>query len=310
MLHLVYLLLGHGGEVREVKSQPVRVHKLSRLMNMVAKDLPESGLQKVRAGVVSHYSEPVLGVYLEYCVLSDLNRTLHNLDLVGNLSADCLLSVNNLALARLGGDSSYISYLSAALSVERRGLRDNVYRVACSCGVDKLIVGSNVIYLVLALKSIVAQKLCRVLAAYLVEDCLVRSHILRAASCRAGSLLLNLESLLIALLIATKALFLEYLSGEIYREAVGVRKGEALLSVEHLLAGGGELVNIASEYHHSPVYGVVKVLFLIGKKLDYIIILLLKLAVLALRAVNNRLYKIFKEQTVDSQELAVAHRSS
>ena len=286
------------------------VHKLSRLMNMVAKNLSESCLQKVRAGVVSHYSEPVLGVYLEYCVLSYLNRSLHDLDLVGNLSAYSLLSVNNPALARLGGNSSYISYLSAALGVERRSLRDNVNRVARSCGIDKLIVGSNVIYLVLALKSIVAQKLCRVLAAYLVEDCLVRSHVLRAASCSAGSLLLNLESLLIALLVTAKALFLEYLSGEIYREAIGIRKGKALLSVKNLLTGSGELVDIAAEDHHSSVDSVVEILFLIGKKLDDIIILFLKLAVLALRAVNNRLYKILKEQTVDPQELAVAHRSS
>ena len=54
----------HGGEVREVKAQPVRLDQGAGLVYMVAQHLTQRCVQQVRCGVRAHDGAAALGVHL------------------------------------------------------------------------------------------------------------------------------------------------------------------------------------------------------------------------------------------------------
>ena len=54
VLHLCNFLRGHCREVCKVEANPVLVHKLARLVDMLAQHIPQCGLQQMCGRMVAH----------------------------------------------------------------------------------------------------------------------------------------------------------------------------------------------------------------------------------------------------------------
>ena len=90
------LLSGQGGEVGEVEAEPVGLHQGAGLVDMVAQDLAQGGVQQVGGGVGTHDGLTAVGVHLSLDGVSQLEHASGQLAGVHILAALVLLHVSDL----------------------------------------------------------------------------------------------------------------------------------------------------------------------------------------------------------------------
>ena len=296
--------------MREVETYSVSVYELTFLVNVLAQYLTQSRLKQMCGCVVAGDGHAALGVYREMRGLSRLDISLGYLYGVGYLAAYDFLRIGNFRLTGQGNYRARIAYLSAALSVERRGLGNDVCCLTRLGAHYQLFVISDEIYRRVSLGSIVAQKFACKFFIYTVEYRFVSAHVFRAAACFSRGSALYFHALVVALFVYRHTLFFQYLAGKVDREAVSVGKLEAVLARKHIFALFGKVGDVVLQQLHSAVDGAVEVHFLVSKNLNYIIVLFFQLVVFTLVAVYYRLYDVFEEKAVYAEQLAVAYSAA
>ena len=112
------LLSGEGGEVGEVEAEPVGLHQGAGLVDMVAQDLAQGGVQQVGGGVGTHDGLTAVGVHLSLDGVSQLEHASGQLAGVHILAALVLLHVSDLEGYAAHAQRAVVGGLAAHLGIE------------------------------------------------------------------------------------------------------------------------------------------------------------------------------------------------
>ena len=197
-------------------------------MNVVAKDLAESRMEQVAAGVIA------FGCVSEFYVNSCLNlvpcveRAAVNLTFAYELTAVKLLCVKDAENIVAVGDCTLVAYLTAHFRIEGSVFDKHNNGVALVGCCYNLTVLKHCKYLCIGGKACVAHKAC-LECGNCVHTCFVPAALERLVC--TGCFLLNFHKLLELFLVKTHFLFRKDFLGQVEREAVGIVK------LEYVLAG-------------------------------------------------------------------------
>ena len=296
------LVRGEGCEMSKVKSAELLVYVRACLLNVVAENRAESRLKQVSGRVVA----------ADRCAASILNvgsYRISNADsAVGNsanvdINAVGLLGVVYLSDEAVVVDSTYISNLSAALTVEGGAVK-NDGAVALVDALNAACIGKDSNYLSGALKLGIACKFG------LLE---VREKRLGGlvpptdvGSCLTRSLLLLEHKLLEGILVNSEIALSGDLASEVYREAEGIVKLEYVLARDNVAVIGKSGVDEVGKNRKTCINSCVKSFLFHRDDLEDIVLLLLKLGVCALALANRRGNSLNEEGMIDSEKLTVA----
>ena len=273
------------------------------LLNVIAQYGAERLLQQVGGGVCTADSLAVSRINRSRNLILNGQLALGNDADVHVLAVLGLLHVGNGHSAVLAGDNAVVTDLAAHFSVERRAVEYNG---------DLLALGSGAGNLALVYDS---QDLCRLLKGGVAVKCgldgLVQTQILalpaevaHLLAVLTGTLALLVHQAVKLLAAGGHALLLEYLKGQVDREAVGVIQLECIRSGQLLAVGSGDLVIQDSK---AAVDGLVEAGFLVLDNLVNIFLLLNQLRICAAGLVDNGGSNIGHKRLVNAEQLAVTN---
>ena len=126
-LHLFQFRRGHGGEMGEVKAEPLRGDQRTPLPGMVTQHLAEGKVEQVGGGVVAGDIQAPFRVNCRGNFLADGQFTLDDVSLVDD---NIRRNANRIGNQKLSVSAVYftgITHLSAHLGIERGTLQNKVY---------------------------------------------------------------------------------------------------------------------------------------------------------------------------------------
>ena len=157
MLYLLDLLLGHSSKVSEVEANSVLVNVGARLLNVSAKHLTESRLEKMSRRVISLNCLTASRVNPKLYLIANLKRAVLKLALV-KVNAVCLLRINNGKLGIAENDNTDVTNLATALAV-KYGLVGNYSTFALGDRLYSLVINEDRENLTLAHNLCIAEEL-------------------------------------------------------------------------------------------------------------------------------------------------------
>ena len=309
LVDLLHLLRGDGGEVGEVKAQPVRLHQRAGLMAVVAQHGDQGALQQMGGGVGAADGLAALGVDGGLHGVAHLDLAVGHLagvqgavvQVLAALVLDHVIDLEDgLALA----DHAVVGDLAAHLGVEGGLVQHQDALIAAGDGAGDLLAHAHG----QDLRGIGVVLVAGELGGGVVQTQVDArpGQVAQGLPGLAGALLLLLHELVEAVLVHAHALVLGHLDGQVDGEAVGVVQAEGVRAGEDGLAGGlvGRehfIINL-----HAAVNGAGEVLLLLLDHAGDVGAALAQVAVVALVLLYDGLHDLVQEGLVHAQQLAVA----
>ena len=122
---LAELLRGNGLEMRKVEAQAVGLHQRAGLVDMVAQDLLQCGIQQMGSAVGTHNSLPAVHIDGSGNGVAHPELTGEHLAVVHELTALVLQDVGHFKLSVAGGDDAVVGHLAAHLGIEGSLVQNN-----------------------------------------------------------------------------------------------------------------------------------------------------------------------------------------
>ena len=301
------LVGGDGLKVGEVEAQAVGLHQRAGLVDMVAQDLLQGGIQQMGGAVGPHDGLAALHIHGGEDFLPHPEAAaLHGAG-VHELAALVLLNVGDGELRAGGGaDHAVVGHLAAHLGVEGALIQDDHALHPGDDLVPELALSGeshDVGGVILQMVGIIAVELGG--GDLLAELDAGPAQVAQGLAGLSRPLLLLPHELLEALLVHAEALIPGHLDGEVDGEAEGIVELEGVGAGEGGLALGLVLGQHLGEDLHAAVDGLGEALLLGADDLGDIGGLLPHVLVLALVDLDHGLHDLIEEGTVHAQELAV-----
>ena len=302
---LSQLLGGQGGEVGEVETEPVGLHQGTGLMDMVAQDLAQGGVQQMGGGVGPHDGLAAAGVHLSLDGVPQLEHAAGQLAGVHILAALVLLHIRDLEDRAARAQRAVVGGLTAHLGVEG-GLVQHDNGLHAGHQLLSLLIfhhnghdpgvgdGQRVIAHELGLGDLLAELHAG------------PAQIAQGLPGLPGPLALLVHLLVELRLVQLHALLLHHLQGQVHGEAVGVVQLEGIRAGEGLFSLRLVFLQHIVENLQAAVDGLGEVLLLHPDDLGDIVLALPQLGVVALVLVDDGVAHLVQEGLIDPQQLAVA----
>ena len=304
------LLRGQGGEVGEVKTQPVGLHQGAGLVDMVPQHGAQGLVQQMGGGVGPHNGRPAHRVHRSGDHIAHLQAPLGELAIVHVFAALVLLHVGHLEQTALGaalGQGAMVGHLAAHLRIEggavqhHNGLHpgnDLIHQGVLRHNGQHL--GSGEGGLGIAIKDRGGHLLAKLHTG--------PAQVPQGLSGLPGPDPLGLHLLVKARPVQGHPLVPDHLLGEVHREAVGVIELKGVAAGKLGLPLGLVLGQQLGENLHAPVDGFGKVLLLGADDFGDIVLLLPQVLVLPLILMDDGVDDLIQEGLIHPQQLAVAGR--
>ena len=252
--------------------------------------------------MITHDSRASFAVYLCLDCIANLDcAACHITDV--KVHAVGLLCIKNGSRSVGGADSTLVTYLTAALSVEG-SLIENECELALIHLVHAVIVNDDSKHLCIGKVFAIADELSLLdTRKQILGGCRPTADI---SSCGSRALSLLLHKGLEGLLVDAQTLFLDDFSCKVKRESKGIVKLEHVLARNHIFTSLYSIVDYCIEDIKTRVDSSVESLFLVAYYLKYISLLFAKLGVRTDILTDNHLAKLAKKCAVNAEKLTEA----
>ena len=302
-IDLVQFLPGHGCVMGKVKTQIIRLHQRTGLVDVVAQNAAQCLLQQMGGGVGTHNGFPAVHIDGGADNVLHMDGTAVQLAIVQVLTALVLLNIGHLKAALAQHDHAGIRHLAAHFRIEGSLIQHQNAAFTAGNGTGDLIAHADGQDLALAVEHIVAHKLGGGVVQAQVNA--GPGQIAQRLPGLPGADLLLLHELFEARLVQGHVLVGHHLQGQVNGEAIGIVQLEGIGTGELGLALGLVLGKHIGKNLHTAVDGPGKVLFLHLDHLGDISSPLPQIGIVALVLVDNGLHHLMQEGMVHTQQLAV-----